>query len=157
MMIRRWLTRARMFVTGLDRQDRNLLVRAWLLLHLVRIGFRIVGFQRIRQLLVRKTVDVPDRDEVSNLEAARRAAVLVAVAAKYSIGSPNCLARSLTSAVVLSNMNISSELRLGVKKSPNTPVFHAWVEVDGQVINDDPEVASEYIAFAGDADGRVFD
>ncbi|MBT8249440.1 MAG: lasso peptide biosynthesis B2 protein [Acidimicrobiia bacterium] len=157
MIIRRWLSRGRMFATGLDKQDRNLLIRAWWLLHLVRIGFRLMGFQRIRHLLVRKTPDVPNRDETSNLETARRAAVLVAVASKYSLGHPNCLARSLTSAILLSRMSISSDLRLGVKKTPNSPVFHAWVEVQGQVVNDDPEVASEYIAFAGDPDGRVFD
>ncbi len=157
MVIRRWLNRFRMFVTGLDARDRRILLRALWLLHATRIGFRLFGFQRIQHWLIESPAHTNRIDPQTAIDAAHRTAVVVAVASKYSVGTPNCLSRSLTAAALLARMGITSEIQLGVKRTPAGPIFHAWVEVDGQVINDDPEVASEYAPFGGDADGKVFD
>ncbi len=71
-----------------------------------------------------------------------------------------CLERSLAIWWIAGE---GSVIRLGVAPSRQGQGhrFHAWVERDGRVLNDSPDVASEYIPLVGHAveaaDTRLFD
>ncbi len=53
-----------------------------------------------------------------------------------------CLQRSATAACLLRLRGVPAELVIGVRKMPF--YAHAWVEVDGRVVNDSPVVQSRY-------------
>ena len=66
---------------------------------------------------------------------------------------PRCLERSL---LVWWLAGDGAEIHLGV--SPEGRRFHAWVERDGTVLNDHPDVATRYLPFRGtDVDTDRFD
>lgn len=54
-----------------------------------------------------------------------------------------CLQRSTVATVLLRRHGICAELAIGAQRLPLKS--HAWVEVDGQVVNDKPEVQAEYL------------
>lgn len=72
----------------------------------------------------------------------------------------NCLERSLVVSWVAGE---SSLVRRGVLAGAGSEPhkFHAWVEYDGVVINDDPTIGSKYLPFGGNesitADPDAFD
>jgi hypothetical protein len=54
-----------------------------------------------------------------------------------------CLPRSAVATCLLRDAGIPAQLVVGVQKIPFKA--HAWVEVAGRVVNDKPEVQSEYM------------
>jgi hypothetical protein len=54
-----------------------------------------------------------------------------------------CLPRSAVATCLLRDAGIPAQLVIGVQKIPFKA--HAWVEVAGRVVNDKPEVQSEYM------------
>ena len=47
-------------------------------------------------------------------------------------------------------------LRIGVTLEEDRLDAHAWVEQDGAVVNDDPDIANRFAVFDGDPAGLVF-
>lgn len=74
-----------------------------------------------------------------------RTARLVAVAAQYTGGS--CLVRSILLARLLEGQGIQAQLRIGVRKGENGFEAHAWVETDGVILNEAPDVSDRFAAF----------
>lgn len=62
-----------------------------------------------------------------------------------------CLQRSLALAWVLNERGVPAEMRIGVgRDSPEEALlFHAWVEVDGKVVNDSPDIGERFAPFPG--------
>ena len=62
-----------------------------------------------------------------------------------------CLHRSLTLAWMLRERGVPAEMRIGVGREPadEALLFHAWVEIDGLVVNDSPDVADQFAPFRG--------
>jgi hypothetical protein len=88
------------------------------------------------------------------LEAARRTAWVVDVAAKRSPWRANCLQRSVTLWWFLGCRGISSELRIGVRRrrgergaGGSRMDFHAWVERNGIVLNDVADIRVRFATF----------
>jgi hypothetical protein len=52
---------------------------------------------------------------------------------------------------MLNERGVLAEMRIGVgRDSPDeTLLFHAWVEVDGQVVNDSAEISARFAPFPG--------
>jgi hypothetical protein len=44
---------------------------------------------------------------------------------------------------------LDAQLRIGVRKSAAAMEGHAWLEISGAPINEDPAVTSTYVVFAG--------
>src|SRR4051812_46225955 len=57
----------------------------------------------------------------------------------------NCMHRSLALQRMLARRGVSAELRIGIGRKPNLFPGHAWLEVDGVVVNDDAEVVAPYV------------
>lgn len=53
-----------------------------------------------------------------------------------------CLQRSAATACVLKRLGISAQLVIGVQQLPLKA--HAWVEVDGRIVNDKPYMSEMY-------------
>lgn len=60
------------------------------------------------------------------------------------IAIDSCLPKSLTTYKVLTKYGLSPKLIIGVKKSLSTLKSHAWIELDGNVFNDDANACASF-------------
>ena len=86
-------------------------------------------------------------DETAHPESANRIARLVAIAAYHGPYRATCLRQSLALWWLLRRRGIPAELRIGVRKDDGELQAHAWVEHDGQALND-AQNATAYSAFS---------
>ena len=110
----------------------------------VAIALKTLGLSRVQAALMRLSVPppIPSRETSSVVR-------MVEVAARRGVWHANCLQRSLLLWWLLRRRGIASEIRIGARKPDlaSIPAFHAWVEVDGHVINDRQDIAEEYASF----------
>jgi hypothetical protein len=137
---------------ALDPASRALFLRAWILLRLVSIGLTIRGFTGT-QTALQKLLPAADRASQTEQEfspvAIARTVRMVRAAARYGIGSPTCLEKSLTLWWLLERQHIPVALRIGTRMSTGVFEAHAWVERDGVVFDDQEDSYSRYAAFEG--------
>lgn len=118
----------------------------------IRAGLLLVGFQRLRRLLAGLS---PPGSAASGPSGAERAARARQISRIVDIGSRrgpaegSCLHRSLALWWLLRRRQIDSELRIGAQLDENELSAHAWVELDGEVLNDTPDVAARFRPFEG--------
>lgn len=123
--------------------EQSVLLAALVLLPAVRVGLRALGLRRVLAMLDRR---LPAAARCANADfVALRTARLVAVAARISGGT--CLARSIVLVTLLKRRGIPAELRIGVRKGERGFEAHAWVEAEGTILNDGPDVAERFTAF----------
>jgi len=134
---------------ALPREERILVLRAALCLTLVVAGLRLLGFRRCHGLIQnfslrrRKTaLGLPESPE--GMERILRAARLAERNAPFE---SNCLERSLALWWVLRLSGLRTDLHMGGRKSGGRFEAHAWVEWDGQVLNDEASVHKHYARF----------
>lgn len=114
--------------------DRKLLLKTFILLGLVRLGLWLLPFTTLRRVLVSISRVKSPQQEVNQREVAK---VIWAVnqSSRYMVGEVKCLARALTTQVLMSRRGYLSELRIGVAKSETGQLeAHAWIESQGQVL-----------------------
>ncbi len=118
----------------LSSGDRKLLLKTFILLGLVRLGLWLLPFTTLRRVLVSISRVKSSQQEVNQREVAK---VIWAVnqSGRYMPGGVKCLARALTTQVLMSRRGYLSELRIGVAKSETGQLeAHAWIESQGQVL-----------------------
>lgn len=84
------------------------------------------------------------------LHRARRVARMVSIAANHGPYRASCLPRSLLTWWLLRRQGIATALLFGVNREGGAFSAHAWVELDGVVINDGPQVAKRHAPFDAD-------
>lgn len=115
-------------------QDRNLFLKAYILLIIVRLGLFLRSFNRLCKLLERfsssNSSTVSDRPLLI-----RRVAWAVDASCKLMPGSVKCLARAMTMKTLLDLHHCPSTLMIGVDKNEVKQLeAHAWVEYEGHVV-----------------------
>lgn len=114
-------------------------VFAWGGLLAIDLLLRVAGFARFyKALRACPTLGHSPRDQ----ESARRICGAVDRAATYYYKRAWCLQRSATTVCLLRLRGIAAELVIGARKMPFAA--HAWVELDGQVLNNSPIVRDLY-------------
>ncbi len=116
----------------LTTKERQLLINTYFLLGAIRLGLWLLRFKTLRQWLAKL-----ERTSFPEQEAAELNSVIWAVnlASRYQLGGVKCLARALTTQVLLSRRGYPAELRIGVvKKENNQLLAHAWVESNGEIV-----------------------
>jgi len=129
--------------------QRRLLAQAWLLLPLVALSLRLLGFRRTRAALLPPAAAVPCGEDLNAAQVVTR---IAHSAARRSPVHASCLARSLVVCRLLSRQGLVAELRIGVAKPDARLEAHAWVEHGGVVLSDGQDEDSRFAAF----DGAVF-
>jgi hypothetical protein len=124
---------------SLTQGDRFLLLSALLLLSVVRLGLWLLPFQMLRRFLERISQVNLERQDVGEQPRCTlttdKIVWAVDVASCYMPGGVKCLARALTTQVLMSRYGYSPELRIGVAKGEGGRLeAHAWVEIQGQVV-----------------------
>lgn len=108
---------------------------AWAALVAVDLLMKIGGFRAVYRLVTRWRVR--ERGAAAGDEA-RALADAVDHAARWYLKRAWCLQRSAVGVLLLRWRGIPAELVIGVRKVPF--YAHAWIELDGLVLNDSPDV-----------------
>jgi hypothetical protein len=135
----------------LTPEDRRTLLRAMILLPLTALGLRVLGLRRLRLLLERwggGSRGVPSAGGLR--EPALRSARMVAAASREGLVEGNCLSQSLVLWFLLRRAGASPDLRIGVQRNSDVLKAHAWVELQGAILNDSADVQQRYTPFEGD-------
>ena len=87
---------------------------------------------------------------IDRSEEVRRLAIAVRRAASFGLIRPLCLVRSLALRQLLADAGIAgANVRVGVQLVDGQFVAHAWVEYNGVVTGDDPDVVARYQPLTG--------
>ena len=126
------LSRARRAAT-LDADDRRLLLAAYASLLLTDVALRALGFRR---LMARVPAAAERRVPAAQHRRAGRFAYWLEVASRRHFVRARCLHRSLALHYWLRRKGLPSHLRIGVRKADGELLAHAWVEMEGAIVND---------------------
>ncbi|MDF5728084.1 MAG: lasso peptide biosynthesis B2 protein [Rhizonema sp. PD38] len=119
----------------LTGSDVNLLAITFVLLGVIRLGLWLLPFRNLLKL----------QQKISNLDfylptssksqiSISKIVWAVNVATRYMPGGAKCLARALTTQVLMNSYGYHPELRIGVAKGEGGALeAHAWIEYQGQV------------------------
>lgn len=141
---------------NLSAPDQALLIKALMLIPLVALKIRFMGFKKTRTWLtgVKPSTEAspPRAKEKVTVQAVKTAQVFTK-AVRLSLIKGRCLSQSLALWYLLHSQGIASELCIGVQKKDDAlPLAvdnfdaHAWVEYQGIVLNDDPRVRERFQA-----------
>jgi hypothetical protein len=111
----------------------------------ITIALAIVGFPRTLAM-VRWAARRPRRSPHDEGRIIDAVADGVTSAAILCPARAECLEQALAMYVILRRVGVPAELRFGAIRSPFSA--HAWVELRGQPIREDPEQLRRYAVFA---------
>lgn len=132
------------------REDRKLIRFAALILPFSKVGLRLFGFRRWKELI--ETFFLPANLPQSMPMDLQHETALRAVRALRSVEvhgptTPNCLERSMALWWMLRRAGVKGELQIGARKQGERFEAHAWLELGGEVLNDSAEVHRHYARF----------
>ena len=117
---------------SLPVQEQHILVKAFFLLIMIRLGLWMLPFRTLQKILER----LFHYPVTSNWQSLSPEKVSWAVSTvSWYVPSSTCLAQALTLQALLSREGIHSDLAIGVARDDVTGITaHAWLEIDGTVI-----------------------
>jgi len=134
---------------ALDRQSRRTFWRAALLLPLAKASLRWRGYNETYASLERRldatAVSAGDLSDIA--EKIRGICRMVGAAQRRSPGRFTCLEESLVLWYLLRRQGIAARLRIGVRKISEKFEAHAWVEYNGEALNEPEQLHRHYAAF----------
>lgn len=143
--MKRWRTFRR-----LSSFERGVVLEAAGGLLATRFGLQLAGFHRWQRVLAFFTPSAkttgPAR-AASNGESARVIARMEAAAARNIFVRANCLEQSLVLWWLLRRRGIDAALRIGGRKESGQFEAHAWVELDGVVLDGSNQEHRHFVPF----------
>ena len=141
---------------ALSPADRVVFLKLWTLLPLVAASLHLLGYPRTLRLLSRWSPAAPEHARLSEdaMSYALRLGRLARIAGRYVPTNGSCLRQSLLVWWLLRRKGVPAELRIGVRTQEGFTA-HAWVEVDGQPVNDAPDVGERFAPFDGSLSARL--
>lgn len=138
--------------------ERRIVLEAAATLATTWAGLRVVGFRRWNTVLEYLTsvntqdanADHTSQMNVSGDAMASSLALNVEVAARHLFFRTNCLERSLALWWLLRRRGIASDLRIGARKESELFEAHAWIELNGVVLNDSDGAHLHFAPFTGE-------
>jgi hypothetical protein len=114
-----------------------------------RLAFALLGISRAQQFLSLWTAHAKQQvgDPMETIIMAVR--IQRVVKRMFAGAEGTCLVRSLALQSVLARRGIDSTLRIGVRQRNGSIEGHAWLEHDGQAINESSENVATYVLFEG--------
>jgi hypothetical protein len=133
----------------LSGAERWLLAQALLALPLVALGLRCWGFRRLQARLNQGAALALQSPAIkSDMDQARATARMVRTAACHNLFRPTCLPQSLVLWWLLRRQGLAGELHIGVRPEASRLEAHAWVEFQGQPLNDGADVGRRFAPFS---------
>jgi hypothetical protein len=125
-------------------RESTALLGAALRLAVVGVRLRRHGFGRVIERAQAPMAAAPGAGAAAVLSRARRYAGLLESVSRVPFLRARCLQRSLALYLWLRGEGVASELCIGVRKEGRALRAHAWIELDGQVVNDDPAAVAAF-------------
>jgi hypothetical protein len=141
---------------SLSKSDRALVVRAMFLLPIVATSLKTVGLRRTQSWLTRNSrrPAVPPTEQTR--AKVRRITQMVAVACRRQPLRTSCLPRTLVLWSLLRRLGVATDVRIGARSNSQGEFqAHAWLEWNGEVLNDVADVGRQYLPFDTAALDRV--
>ncbi|MFT5390432.1 MAG: hypothetical protein ACI8PT_000617 [Gammaproteobacteria bacterium] len=133
---------ARVIGGRIQTSEIPIIVEAWATLAIVHWQLRRSGARRLKRQLD-STVQTPlEPASVGNLA---RLVYLTDLAARYHVREMNCLRRTLALGRVLERRGIPACIHIGTRIEDGKLFGHAWLSAFGEVLNDDPDIARQFI------------
>lgn len=118
----------------LSQSDRHIFWRAYLLMMLVRLGMLLLPFKKLQNLIL-KANQLKFLARFSPSFTVKDIAIGVNRSARFSPGEVKCLAKALTTAVLMEIYSLPYQTKIGVAKGENNNLeAHAWVESEGKIV-----------------------
>jgi Transglutaminase-like superfamily len=137
----------------LSAGDRRLARETAASLLATRIGLRVGGLRRWKELLVRLAPPTRRASAGSSgqpeLEVARRVAAIQEAVSRHLLWPASCLEKSLVLWWQLGRRGIAAEMRIGARKEAGRFEAHAWVELGNVVLNDSGDTHMHFAPFDG--------
>jgi hypothetical protein len=142
----------------LKPSERRIVLEAAAALSATWAGVRLLGFRRWNATIERSTLEKSaeaDRRNASGvnpstIDMASVIATRLDLAARNMFFRTNCLERSLALQWMLRRRGIATDLRIGARKESELFEAHAWIELDGVVLNDPEEGHLHFAPFKGE-------
>ena len=116
---------------NLSSSERRLLIKAWILLGLIRLGLELFPFSTLRKLLDRLRIKLGSLKKEFSEE---QLVWSVTVVSRY-IPKATCLAQALTTQLLLQQAGHQACLHIGVTEADEGCLkAHAWVESQGRIL-----------------------
>ena len=125
------------------------LIQAMALFPAVKLAQRWTRLDRLHSRLARLSGREPQpQNDGGHSISADAVTRLVGVAANRGLVRPNCLQHSLVLWALLKRHRFDAAIHFGVRKNrEDTLEAHAWVVLEGRVLNESEQVANQYLAF----------
>ena len=141
---------------ALSGADKMTLMVAFCGLPGVYLNLRRFGFKNyLARLQHIPLAEIPPDIETSSVPA--QISYLVNAAARLLFRREACLERSILLWLLLRRRGIESELKIGVANEDSSMRAHAWVEIDGDPINEQPQLREQFTAFDSSFTGEYRD
>ncbi|MCP4200742.1 MAG: lasso peptide biosynthesis B2 protein [bacterium] len=133
---------------ALNWSDRSFLLYAVVGLPVAGLILRLAGFERSIAWLRRSSPRAGKSASSKQLrDWAQRRAFLISAAARSGPYRATCLPRSFLLWWITRRRGLEPELKIGVRRDRGALLAHAWIELDGEVLNDRAEVVRSYSSF----------
>lgn len=118
----------------LNRGGKKLFLQAYILMSAIRLGLLLLPFRWLQNLIL-KAHQLEFLAMLAPETSITAIALAVHRSSKYSPGNVKCLAKALTTAVLMNIYGFPYEIKIGVTKDEkNRLEAHAWVEWEGKVV-----------------------
>ncbi len=117
--------------------DRYIFIEAWLKLLIIDLLLRTRPFPRLQQMIAGRFKARLTADPQKDLETIEHIQPLVAMAAHNHLYPMTCLRQALALQEMLNSRGICTQLRIGVLRETGNLLAHAWLEFQGQPVEDD--------------------
>ena len=118
--------------------------RAFGWIALIRVGVHVLPYPTLLRYLDRGLPAPVAGWQDDARSPVLRLAKAMDIAERNSRPRPKCLARSLALMRMLRAIGIPAEVKIGVARPNGGFEAHAWVELEGQVVNDAPDITSRF-------------
>ena len=138
-----------------DSRGKKLFLQVYIVMTLVRLGLLVLPFSLLNDLVgkskqLKFLAFSPQELNVGRIVQA------VYRSSRYQPGNPMCLARALTTAVLMGLYDFPYEINIGVAKGENGKLkAHAWVIFQGTVIVGNLSDLSRYVPMSAKGEGLI--
>jgi hypothetical protein len=134
---------------GLSGFERGIVLEAATTLPFAWLAVRLLGFRICKSAFERQRIIVENSKfpKAGALDTARRIAHLEAVTAANLFFRTSCLEQSLVLCRMLRRRGMNPGLRIGARKKANRFEAHAWVELNGIVLDGGEAEHTHFVPF----------
>ncbi|MEL6581048.1 MAG: lasso peptide biosynthesis B2 protein [Cyanobacteria bacterium J06621_12] len=139
----------------LKLDGKKLFLQAYIVMSLIRLGLLMLPFSRLQNMVL-KSQQLTWLAIPGSGKTIRSIVIAVYRSGKYSPGNPLCLARALTTAVLMNIYGFPYQINIGVAKGKSGKIeAHAWVTSQEKVIVGNLPDLSRYVPMSSQGEGLI--